>query len=171
MKKFLTLSLALMMALGLAACGSAPEKEEESQTFFDFDTYTIERKDAELLKDDYDVGCVMLPLIYSNYDPNESGHLDEYVSYTATQNGEEMSLGILGEYWADEPYFVHENESADFYIAFRLKQNEDRTAYDLSPIEVVLQDKGSDLSYTFTVDLSELDDSGVQLDSSETPEA
>lgn len=164
MKKFLSLSLALMMALGLAACGSdpAPEKEEENQTFFDFDTFTVELKDVELLADDYGEDSVLLTLTYSNHDPDESGRLDDYVSCTATQSGEELSLGNFSEYWADEPYYVHENESADFHIGFRLQFEDDQVYYDMSKIELTMEDKNFDLSYTCTVDLSELDASGLE---------
>ena len=172
MKKLLSLLLALTMALSLAACGGEKPVEkpaedpvdevEEQQTVFDFGAYAVEFKEAALVEADHGFDCVMLTLAYTNIDPEETGRLGENIQCKAFQNGEELSPGSLSEYQKDEPYYVRDGAIVDFHVGYILQLQDNRVYYDMSEIEVVLQDKNSDLSYSFTVDPSALDASGTE---------
>ncbi len=181
MKKFLSLLLTLLMLLSVTACGGdktttpPPAKdpaseaqkkedprEEEPQTVFDFGAYVVEFKEAALVEADYGFDCLMLTLAYTNIDPEETGALSENIRCKAFQNGEEMSPGNFSEYWKDEPYYVRDGAVVDFHIGYILQLEDNRVYYDMSEIEVILQDQNSDLSYSFTVDPSALDDSAIK---------
>lgn len=172
MKKLLSLLLALLMLLSLTACGGdktttppvndpSDEVQEEQQTVFDFGAYAVEFKEAAFVEADHGFDCIMLTLAYTNIDPEETGRLGENIQCKAFQSGEELSPGSFSEYWEKEPYYVRDGEIVDFHIGFIRILNENRIGYDMSEIEVVLQDKNSDLSYSFTIDPSALDASGT----------
>lgn len=176
MKNLLITLLTLSMLFTLAACGgekpAAPPAEDpvdevEQETVFDFGAYAVEFKDAELTVADHGFDCLMLTLAYTNIDPDETGTLGENIKYTATQNGKELSLCSLSEYWENEPYYVRDGEIVDFHIGFILQLEDNRVYFDMSEIEVVLQDKNSDLSYSFTVDPSVLDASALSAGTGE----
>lgn len=163
MKKVVSLLLVLMMALSLLACGKEPKEKpakeaEEPQTVFDFGSYVAELKNAEYAMNEYGRQCLVITFAYTNKDPENTGRMGENIDCIVVQNGEEMSPTVFKYYQDQEPYWVHEGETLDFYECFNLNNGEGDEIYDyVNEMKVTLKDMNSDKSYSFTIDPATLE--------------
>lgn len=161
-RNLLLIVLALAMVVSLAACGAQPappvesdepEVSEAPQTVFDFGDYVVEIKNIEFVEDDYGYESLLFTMAYTHVSGNDNGRLDENIRTSAIQDGEELSKGVIQELFKNEPYFVHEGETADFYVIFHLKScYEGEASHDyVNDLELTFELIDGGLTYTTNI--------------------
>lgn len=170
MKKFLSLLLALMMILALAACGGGDNKGDEGDKgdngepekddpaiVYTLGDYVVEYKGAKIAPDDEDYPSVIITIGFTNNSDFEAScSSDLYVK--AEQAGELMNFSMLNanEYYSKE---AAPGETIDVTFGYILNPVDYQGNYNYTDeITLTFTNAIADESCTIAIDPTTLDE-------------